>query len=243
MILAAGYGTRLRPLTNHVPKALCPVGNVALLGHAISHVTGVVENVAVNAHYRHAQVAAYVESEDQSIEVSVEHERALGTAGGVANLSGWLAGRGALVVNADMWHQCDLHPFVTSWNGDCVSILTTTPEDFGPTSTVVASILPASSIAKLSTEPSGLWEALWRDEVAAGLLATVHAAGPAVDCGTPADYLRANMAYSGGQSVVSEQAEVLGEIKRCVVWAGAQVDEHEQLTDTIRTPEVTVSVR
>ena len=62
-----------------------------------------------------------------------------------------------------------------------------------------------------------------------------------VDCGTPADYLRANLAANGGQSVVGPGAVVDGELVRSVVWAGAHVRAGERLVDAIRaTDEVTV---
>ncbi|HEU4350181.1 MAG TPA: sugar phosphate nucleotidyltransferase, partial [Actinoplanes sp.] len=47
VILAAGEGRRLRPLTERLPKALCPVGNLPLLDHALRRVDGL--DVAVNA--------------------------------------------------------------------------------------------------------------------------------------------------------------------------------------------------
>ena len=50
VVLAAGEGRRLRPLTELLPKALCPVGNVALLDHALRRVGGLGPgDVAVNA--------------------------------------------------------------------------------------------------------------------------------------------------------------------------------------------------
>jgi len=56
----------------------------------------------------------------------------------------------------------------------------------------------------------------------------------AVDCGTPADYLAANLHASGGRSVVGEGAVVQGSVERCVVWPGAWVGPDEQLRDVIR---------
>ena len=51
VVLAAGRGTRLRPLTRLRPKALCPVGNVPLVDLALERVRPAVEQVAVNLHH------------------------------------------------------------------------------------------------------------------------------------------------------------------------------------------------
>ncbi|HLF41375.1 MAG TPA: sugar phosphate nucleotidyltransferase, partial [Acidimicrobiia bacterium] len=48
VVLAAGLGTRLRPLTDLRPKALCPVGNVALVDLALARLDGLCPDVAVN---------------------------------------------------------------------------------------------------------------------------------------------------------------------------------------------------
>jgi ADP-glucose pyrophosphorylase len=68
----------------------------------------------------------------------------------------------------------------------------------------------------------------------------VEVRGSAIDCGTPADYLRANLHVSHGASVVDPTAVVEGSITRCVVWPGAHVAHDEVLVDSIRTPLVTV---
>ena len=64
IILAAGEGRRLRPLTELLPKALCPVGNVPLLDRALARLAGLglttPGTVAVNAAYLAGQVVAHV---------------------------------------------------------------------------------------------------------------------------------------------------------------------------------------
>ena len=51
--------------------------------------------------------------------------------------------------------------------------------------------------------------------------------GPFVDCGTPRQYLAANLLASGGESVVEPGAVVEGKLDRCVVWSDARVDAGE----------------
>ena len=65
-----------------------------------------------------------------------------------------------------------------------------------------------------------------------------------IDCGTPAQYLAANLAWSGGESVICPGAVVEGTIEQSVVWPGAHVHPEEHLTRAIRAAErVTVLVR
>ena len=54
VVLAAGAGTRLRPLTLLVPKALCPVAGVPLVDHALARLEGRVADAAVNVHHGRA---------------------------------------------------------------------------------------------------------------------------------------------------------------------------------------------
>ena len=84
-------------------------------------------------------------------------------------------------------------------------------------------------------EPAGLYEAAWRDAVAAGRLETVAFDGPFVDCGTPAAYLAANLAASGGRSVVAPRGPgSRAELVRSVCWEDAVVEPGEVLVDAIR---------
>src|SRR5919199_585476 len=99
VILAAGEGRRLRPLTAVRPKALCPVGNVALLDLALRRGGG-------------------------RATLSVESDGPLGTSGGVGNLRDWIAGRGVLVANADAYLAgAGLDGLLDGWDGTRVRLL------------------------------------------------------------------------------------------------------------------------
>ena len=110
---------------------------------------------------------------------------------------------------------------------------------------MAGALLPPAAVAQLRDEPAGLWGAVWRPALAEERLETVAVAGPFVDCGTPADYLAANMAASGGRPVVGDGAVVEGSLIRSVVWDGARVEAGETLVDAIRTDHhrLTVLVR
>ena len=85
MVLAAGLGTRLRPVTDTTPKPLIEINGRTLLDHAIDQLELVgVETVIVNVHYKAAMVAAQIARRDHPrIEISHETEL-LDTGGGVA---------------------------------------------------------------------------------------------------------------------------------------------------------------
>ncbi len=86
MVLAAGLGTRLRPLTETIPKPLIEINGRTLLDHAIDRLALVgVETVIVNVHYKAEMVAAQLTRRDHPrIEISHETELLLDTGGGVA---------------------------------------------------------------------------------------------------------------------------------------------------------------
>jgi mannose-1-phosphate guanylyltransferase len=87
MILAAGLGTRLRPLTNDRPKALVEINGKALLQITVERLVGVgVREIIVNVHHFADQVVAYLKSHNnfgQRIEVSREDDLLLDTGGGL----------------------------------------------------------------------------------------------------------------------------------------------------------------
>jgi NDP-sugar pyrophosphorylase family protein len=236
VVLAAGAGTRLRPLTRLRPKALCPVGNVPLVELAIDRACTVVAEVAVNVHHGREAMEAHLGSR---VHLSIEAEQALGTAGALGQLRGWLEGRAALVVNVDAWCPGSMAAFVEGWDGERVRLLLAGDDHLTPTSGIAGALLPWSEIVELPAEPAGLYETSWRAAQADGRLEVVRHDGPFVDCGTPAQYLEANLLASGGESVVGEGAEVAGTIDRCVIWSGAVVWPGESLTRAIRPDDTT----
>ena len=270
VVLAAGAGTRLRPLTRRRPKALCPVGNVPLVDLAIARAAAVVapEAIAVNVHHGRAAIEAHLAS--SPVHLSIEEAQALGTAGAIGHLRPWLDGRPALILNADAWCHPDLGALLDGWDGRHVRILVPGDAPFGPRSGIVASLLPAAAAAHLDAVPSGLWEVCWRDRLAAGEVETVAHHGPFVDCGTPAQYLDANLqavALAGASivdptaavdprmatdpvldpvtdSVVGAGAHVAGTVRATVLWPGAEVRPAEHLDHAVRTDDgTTVLIR
>ncbi|MCU1375565.1 MAG: nucleotidyl transferase [Actinomycetia bacterium] len=240
IVLAAGAGSRLRPLTRFLPKPLCPVGGSTLLDGNLERVAALVgsgpERVAVNVHHHADLLARHV---GDRAHLSVEQPEALGTAGAVAHLRPWLDGRPALVVNGDTWSTIDLAPLVDDWDGHRVRVLVVGPPRLQDGVGILGSLLPAEVVAGLPHRPAGLYEACWRPLQADGRLEVVGAEGAFVPCDRPRDYLAANLLASGGASVVGAGAVVEGQLVRSVVWPGGVVAAEEVLVDAIRIGRTT----
>jgi MurNAc alpha-1-phosphate uridylyltransferase len=247
VVLAAGAGTRLRPLTHLLPKALCPVGGVALVDQAVARARAVTSEVAVNVHHGRPLMEAHLAVLDDPVRVSVEEPEALGTAGALGHLRDWIDGRPVLVVNADAWHRADLAAFAAGWDGERPRLLTVRDRaraTWGDACYAGAALLPAAGVERLPATPAGLWEVWWRRLTPGVDLELVGHDGPWFDCGTPASYLAANLEASGGRSVVSPGAVVEGRVEASVVWAGARVEAAEFLYRAVRAPgPITVLVR
>ena len=239
VVLAAGAGTRLRPLTLLRPKALCPVGNVALVDCAIARARTITDAVAVNVHHGRDQMLEHL---GDRVHVSIEEGEALGTAGALGYLRDWIDGRDVLVMNADAWHDAPVEEFVAGWERTDPR-LWVVPDaehrDFGDRRFTGTSLLPWSGVATLPATPAGLYEVCFREREAAGRLELVDSPGPYFDCGTVAEYHAANMAASNGENVVGERAVVEGEIVRTVVWPDSTVRADERLVDAVRAGTAT----
>jgi len=268
VVLAAGAGRRLRPLTALRPKALCPVANRPLVDHAVGRARALTSAVAVNVHHGRDALERHLAG-DARVHVSVEEPEALGTAGALGALVPWIDGRGVLVQNADTWSDADLVAFADGWDGERVRLLVTPGTDgqvrFGPAVGLVASLLPWAEVVGLAPVPSGLYEVMWRRAEADGRLDVVAHSGSFVDCGTVRQYLRANrlaaaanIGCDGSGSLVDASAEMIGTVDRAVVgpgasvagtvigsvvWDGAAVAPDEVLVDSVRAGRLTVAVR
>lgn len=111
MILAAGFGTRLRPLTDIKPKALIPVANRPVIGRIIGYLKqhGVRE-IVVNAHHHYEQVVDYLDGGRPfglDIHVLIEPE-ILGTGGGIRNAREFWDREPFVVINSDVLSEIDL---------------------------------------------------------------------------------------------------------------------------------------
>lgn len=111
MILAAGLGTRMRPLTDHCPKPLLPVAGKPLIVHQIERLAAMGFNeLVINLAYRGEQIEAYLGS-GVTLGVSIEYSREsepLETGGGLFQALPMLGEEPFLLVNGDVWCEAPL---------------------------------------------------------------------------------------------------------------------------------------
>jgi MurNAc alpha-1-phosphate uridylyltransferase len=104
MLLAAGYGTRMRPLTDHTPKPLLPLGGRPLLDHALARLAEAgVETVVVNGFWQVERLAAHLDARAHLPPRTVLRREAalLETGGGVRAALPLLGADPFFVVNGD----------------------------------------------------------------------------------------------------------------------------------------------
>ena len=123
MVLAAGLGTRMRPLTNDRPKALVEVGGRALIDHVLDRlVEAGVETAVVNVHWFADRLEAHLAKRtDVRILISDEREQLLETGGGLKKARPLLGDAPVFVANIDsVWIDRGqaLSDLVDLWNPD-----------------------------------------------------------------------------------------------------------------------------
>lgn len=113
MVFAAGLGTRLRPLTDSIPKALAPIAGRPALQHVLEHIkTAGINDVVVNVHHFPDQIRRFLDDQDNfglDIQISDESDMLLDTGGGLLKALSLLGNdEPVLLHNADIWTDIDL---------------------------------------------------------------------------------------------------------------------------------------
>ncbi|MBQ8672653.1 MAG: nucleotidyltransferase family protein [Bacteroides sp.] len=116
MIFAAGLGTRLRPLTDHMPKALVPVAGIPMLQRVILRLKAAgFDHITVNIHHFGQQIIDFLKANDDfgvTIHISDERDELLDTGGGIRKARPFLDGNEPFLVhNADILTDLDLSAF------------------------------------------------------------------------------------------------------------------------------------
>ncbi len=108
LVLAAGLGTRLKPLTNDRPKPLCPFFGIPFIDLAIHRLSGI-QNIAVNTHYRSNMLIEHLNNVySQKLFIAPE-DPIRGTGGAIYPLKPWLKKDDSLVIyNADIISDIDI---------------------------------------------------------------------------------------------------------------------------------------
>lgn len=224
-LLAAGFGTRLKPLSLSRPKPLMPMCGVPMLDHALAHVRAHGHrDVLVNAHHLWEQVAAWAEHNDAALQV--ELPEILGTGGGLRAALDRMADR-FVIVNADILSDVDLSALMAalpddgaamalrpdpSWQeigpvlrdeaGRVVRISTVVPSEAGTPGTHFTGVHAMSQASVALVPEDGLQcvvRTAYKELVPQGRVGSTVHTGAWIDVGTPEAYLQANLDVLCGQ--------------------------------------------
>lgn len=130
MIMAAGKGTRMMPLTADRPKPLIEVGGVALLDHVLDHLRDAgVGKIVVNVHYLAQQVEQHLAVSAADLDLRISDERALlrDTGGGLVQALPLISDDPFICVNADNWWtnagDNAISQLMAHWDDDRMDVL------------------------------------------------------------------------------------------------------------------------
>ena len=127
MIFAAGLGTRLKPITDTLPKALVPVNGEPLLGHVIRKLLAVgADDLTVNVHHFPDQIIDWLAARDFGVPVHIsdEREQLLETGGAIRHARPFLDGDAPFLIhNVDILSDIDLRAFMAAAPQDAVATL------------------------------------------------------------------------------------------------------------------------
>jgi NDP-sugar pyrophosphorylase family protein len=111
MVMAAGLGTRLHPLTDYLPKPMVPIANRPVLHHLLNLLARHdIREVGINVHYFPEMIKAYF-GDGSALEMSIrwsQEEKLLGTAGGTKRLADFFGRETILVTSGDGLHDIDV---------------------------------------------------------------------------------------------------------------------------------------
>ena len=115
MILAAGFGKRLNPLTKNCPKPLLKIGKETLLSNTLKFLEKYgIKKVSINVHYLSEQIVDYLNNNKFNLNINIikEEEKILDTGGGILNAIKNFSKEPLIIINPD-----------TVWNSNYLSIL------------------------------------------------------------------------------------------------------------------------
>ena len=132
MIFAAGLGTRLKPITDTLPKALVPVGGRPLLEHVARKLKAAgIDEAVVNVHHFADMIEKWIADDagnengtGLSMQVSDERAELLETGGGILKARPYLQGCGSFLIhNVDILSNLDINRFVSQMHEDALATL------------------------------------------------------------------------------------------------------------------------
>ena len=108
MILAAGFGKRIHPLTLSCPKPLLKIGSKTLLSNSIKFLQKFgIKEIVINVHYLSEQIVEYISNKNFNLQITIvkEKKNILDTGGGVLNAINHFSDKPFIVINPDtLWN-------------------------------------------------------------------------------------------------------------------------------------------
>ena len=117
LLLSAGLGTRLRPLTNTLPKCLVPINNKPLLEYWLENLSKVgVSEFLINTHYFNEKVEEFVENSKYNNQITLVYEKELLNTGGTIlhNKNFFKNDEDFMLIHADNLCFCDFNNFINT---------------------------------------------------------------------------------------------------------------------------------
>ena len=115
LILCAGYGTRLQPITNDIPKPLLSIKNINLLHNSLMFVQSIgIKNIKINTFYLGGKIKSFIENKKYPLNIDVvsDGEKILDTGGGIFNLIKQSEEEDFLILNPDtLWNSNYINTF------------------------------------------------------------------------------------------------------------------------------------
>lgn len=268
MLLAAGYGQRMEPLSSQIPKPALPVLDRPLLAASLDSLWRAgCQRVVVNLHRHPERVAAAVRDCPLGREVIFSFEPTLlGPAGGLAAVKPYFPPGPVLVANADAWAQLDLTPLLAAgdpqkvvlglvahpnWRrwasvhlaGDGRVLRITEPGESQEGYLFTGFQLVGSQALRLLPPPPAPMGSFWQPLIQQGKLYGVLLQGQFREAGDPGSYWDLVMTVLGGENFVHPQARVhhQARLEASAVSAGVLVEPAAYLRSCVLLPGTTVA--
>ncbi|WP_420545381.1 nucleotidyltransferase family protein [Nitrosopumilus sp.] len=118
IILAGGFGKRLKPITDYVPKPLVPIKNIPIIDWQIKYLKKFgVDEVIVSTGYKKDMIENYLKSKDHNIHIKYSHEKSpLGTGGAIKKAGNLIKDDVFFVMNGDIITNIDLNKMISTPN-------------------------------------------------------------------------------------------------------------------------------
>jgi len=193
MVLAAGLGKRMRPITATTPKPLVEVGGRALIDYALDRLAEAgVERAVVNVHYLADLIEAHLRRRDRPrIQISDERDRLLETGGGVRKALPLLGPKPFMILNSDsLWIEgprSNLARMAAAWSPDHMDILLLVA--------ATATSVGYDGAGDFHMDPAGRLERRGERKVAPFVYAGVAVLKPGLFEGSPDDSFSLNLLF------------------------------------------------